>query len=110
MGEEALGEVLDTSAGNSVAALARKGRSQEVVGDRFLGGNASGLLRGRFKYDEFFLKMLVQFENGSNVSTSRWGETGVRGAKPRGEGGTRHAEVLTYSNSLAQTIQSGRSR
>lgn len=44
--------------------------SEEIVGHWLLGGDASGLLWSSFKDDELPLKMLIQLQDGSNVSTS----------------------------------------
>ncbi len=43
--------------------------SQEVVSDWLFGGNASGFLRSSFEYDELFLQVFVELQDGRHVTT-----------------------------------------
>lgn len=48
--------------------------SQEIVGHRLLGGDATCFLGCSFKDDEIFLEMLIQFQDGCHIPTAGFGK------------------------------------
>lgn len=51
--------------------------SQEIVGHRLLGGDATCFLGCSLKDDEIFLEMLIQFQNGCHIPTAGFGNSTV---------------------------------